>query len=77
MSITDQQIDDALDLFMMSGWKNLVEECEDQIELITVDSCSTLEELYYNKGRLAVLRMFTGYESYVRSSSEEEDYELN
>ena len=73
MSISDQQIDDALDLFMMSGWKNIVEECEDQIELITVDSCSTLEELYYNKGRLAVLRMFTGYESYVRQSADGED----
>ena len=29
-------------------------ECEDQIDLITIDSCSTLEDLYYNKGRLAV-----------------------
>ena len=77
MSIGDQQIEDALDLFLMPGWKNLVEECEDQIEMITVDACSTLEDLYYNKGRLAVLRMFTGYENYVRSSSDEQDYELN
>ena len=77
MSISDQQIDDALDMFMMAGWKNLIEECEDQIDLITVDSCTSLEDLYYNKGRLAVLRMFSGYENYVRSSAETEDYELN
>ena len=77
MSISDQQIDDALDMFMMPGWKALVEECEEQIDLITVDSCTSLEDLYYNKGRLAVLRMFSGYENYVRSSAETEDYELN
>ena len=77
MSISDQQIDDALDMFMMPGWKNLMEEVEDQMELITIDSCSTQEDLWFAKGRLAVLRMFSGYESYVRSSSEEEDYELN
>ena len=73
MSISQQDIEDALDIFMMPGWKRLIEECEDQIELVTVDSCSTLEDLYYNKGRLAVLRMFTGYEDYVRQSAEVED----
>ena len=77
MSISDQQIDEALDLFMMPGWKNLMEEVEEQIDLISVDSCSTHEDLWFAKGRLAVLRMFSGYEDYVRSSSEVEDYELN
>ena len=77
MSISDQQIDDALDMFMMPGWKALIEEVEEQIELITVDSCSTHEDLWFAKGRLAVLRMFSGYENYVRSSAETEDYELN
>lgn len=77
MSITDQQIEDALDLFLMPGWKNLIEEVEEQMDLISVDSCSTQEDLWFAKGRLAVLRMFSGYENYVRSSSEDEDYELN
>ena len=77
MSISDQQIDDALDLFLMPGWKALIEEVEEQMELISVDSCSTQEDLWFAKGRLAVLRMFSGYENYVRSSADEEDYELN
>ena len=54
-----------------------MDEVEEQMELITIDSCSTNEDLWFAKGRLAVLRMFSGYEDYVRSSSEEEDYELN
>ena len=77
MSISDQQIEEALDLFLMPGWKNLMDEVEEQIDLISVDSCSTQEDLWFAKGRLAVLRMFSGYESYVRSSAEEESYELN
>lgn len=77
MSISDKEIDDALDLFMMPGWKSLMDEVEEQIDLITIDSCSTQDELWFAKGRLAVLRMFSGYENYVRSSSEDEDYELN
>jgi len=77
MSISDQQIEDALDLFLMPGWKNLMEEVEEQMDLISVDSCSTQEDLWFAKGRLAVLRMFSGYENYVRSSADEEDYELN
>ena len=77
MSISDQQIEEALDLFLMPGWKNLMDEVEEQIDLISVDSCSTQEDLWFAKGRLAVLRRFSGYESYVRSSAEEESYELN
>ena len=77
MSISQQDIEDALDVFMMPGWKRLIEEVEEQMDLITIDSCSTLEDLHFSKGRLAVLRMFSGYEDYVRSSSEADDeYDL-
>jgi hypothetical protein len=76
MSISESEIDEALDMFMLKGWKTLIEECEEQLEMISVDSCSTIEDLWFAKGRIAVLRMFTGYEDYVRSSAEVEDYEL-
>ena len=71
--ITEKEIEAALDMFMQDGWKNLIDECEEQIDLITVDSCNNVEDLFFNKGRLAVLRMFTGYEQYIRQSLEQDD----
>ena len=76
MSLTDKQFDEAVDLFAMPGWKSLVEQWEDQADLCNLDACSTLEDLYFQKGRLAVLRMMLGYENYVRAVEEGSDYEL-
>ena len=73
MSLTDKQIEEALDMFMMPAWSRLIDEVEEQIDLITVDSCSDGNDLFYNKGRLAVLRMFAGFEDYIRQSAEVED----
>ena len=73
MSLTDKQIEEALDMFMMPAWARLIDEVEEQIDLITVDSCSDGNELFFNKGRLAVLRMFAGFEDYIRQSAEVED----
>ena len=77
MSLTDKQFDEAVDLFSMPGWKALMEEIEDQLDLCTIDACNTLEELHFSKGRAAVLRMILSYEDYVRNTSEEDvDYGL-
>ena len=54
-----------------------MEQIEDQIDLCNLDSCNTLEDLHFNKGRLAVLRMLANYEDYVTRLGEEgEEYEL-
>lgn len=77
MSLTDKEFDEAVDLFAMPGWKNLMAEIEDQLDLCTIDGCNTLEELYFSKGRAAVLRMLLNYEHYVRNLEEgAQDYEL-
>jgi len=77
VSLTDKQFDEAVDLFAMPGWKTLMEEIEDQLDLCTIDACNTLEELHFSKGRAAVLRMILSYEDYVRNTSEEDvDYGL-
>ena len=73
MSLTNKEIEEALDLFLMPAWGRLIDEVEEQIDLITVDSCSDASDLFYNKGRLAVLRMFAGFEDYIRQSAEVED----
>ena len=77
MSMTDKEFDEAVDLFAMPGWKTLMEEIEDQLDLCTIDACNTLEELHFSKGRAAVLRMLLNYENYVRNIEDEaQDYEL-
>ena len=77
MSLTDKEFDEAADLFAMPGWKTLMEEIEDQLDLCTIDACNTLEELHFSKGRAAVLRMLLNYESYVRNVEEDsQEYEL-
>ena len=73
MSLTDKEFDEAADLFAMPGWKALVEQWEDQLDLCTIDACNTLEELHFSKGRAAVLRMMLNYEAYVRNIEDEAD----
>ena len=74
--ITEREEEYAREMFMTQGWKNLVEELEDQLDLCTLDYCNTLEELHFTKGRAAVLRMLLNYEAYVTRPSDEEEYEL-
>ena len=57
----------------MPGWKNLVEEWEDQMQMCNLDSCNTLEELHFQKGRLAVLRMMLNFENYIKNIAEDDD----
>jgi hypothetical protein len=75
--ITEREEEAAREMFMTAGWKHLMEELEDQLDLCTLDACNTLEDLHFTKGRAAVIRMLLGYEDYVtRLGEEEPDYEL-
>ena len=71
--ISEREEEDARDLFSMPGWKNLIEEWEDQMQMCNLDSCQTLEDLHFQKGRLAVLRMMLNFENYVKNISEQDD----
>ena len=71
--LTEREEEAARDLFNMDGWKNLIEELEDQLDLCTLDSCNTIEELHFTKGRAAVIRMLLNYEAYIKNIAEEED----
>ena len=71
--ISEREEEDARDLFSMPGWKNLVEEWEDQIQMCNLDSCQTLEDLHFQKGRLAVLRMMLNFETYIKNIAEDAD----
>ena len=71
--ITEKEEEDARDLFSMPGWKNLVEEWEDQMQMCNLDSCQSLEDLHFQKGRLAVLRMMLNFENYIKNIAEDDD----
>ena len=74
--ITEKEEEQARELFMLPGWRTLMEELEDQLDLCTIDACNTLEELHFTKGRAAVIRMMLNYENYILRLGEEEEYEL-
>lgn len=71
--ITEKEEEAARDLFHMDGWRNLIEELEDQLAFCTLDSCNTIEELHFTKGRAAVLSMLLSYEDYIKRVGEEEE----
>jgi hypothetical protein len=75
--ITEKEEEQARELFMLPGWRTLMEELEDQADLCNLDACNNVEDLFFNKGRLAVLRMLLSYEDYVTRLGEgEEIYDL-
>lgn len=76
--ITEKEEEQARELFMLPGWATLMEELEEQADLCNLDACNNVEDLFFNKGRLAVIRMLLNYESYVLRLGEQEEqgYEL-
>jgi len=74
----EQEEEAARDLFLMPGWEALIDDVNQQIEMCNLDACDSAEDLWFNKGRLAALRILANYESYVRSIGEQDeaDYEL-
>jgi len=73
--MTEKEEEQARDLFVMPGWEALMEDVQDQIEMCNLDACDSAEDLWFNKGRLAVLRMFANYEHYVCSIGEQDEAE--
>ena len=71
--ITEREEEAAREMFMTQGWKNLMEELEDQLDLCTLDSCNTIEELHFTKGRAAVIRMLLNFEDYIIRVREQEE----
>ena len=71
--ISEREEEQARDLFNMPGWKNLVDEWEEQIQMCNLDSFNTLEDLHFQNGRLAVLRMMLNFENYIKNITEDDD----
>ena len=70
-----QRFEDARSMFLTQGWKDLIETLQEHEDSITIDRVMTVEDLYYQKGRLDILRLILSYEDQVRH--EEEEQEIN
>jgi len=65
--MTNQQkrFDDARSMFITQGWKDLIEVLQEYEDAITIDRVHNAEDLFYQKGRLEVIRLLLGYENQI------------
>ena len=61
----NKRFDDARGMFMTQGWKDLVEVLQEYEDAITIDRVHNVEDLFYQKGRLEVIRLLLGYENQI------------
>ena len=56
MTENEQYVSDMQDLFMTEGWKILVEEMTETVDLLTdIRNITNIEQLEFNKGMLAMI----------------------
>ena len=56
MTENEQYVSNMQDLFMTEGWKILVEEMTETVDLLTdIRNITNIEQLEFNKGMLAMI----------------------
>ena len=60
-------------MFLTQGWKDLIDTLQEHEDSITIDRVITVEDLYYQKGRLDILRLILSYEDQVRHEEEQQE----
>lgn len=60
-----KRFEDARSMFVTQGWKDLVEVLQEYEDAITIDRVHNVEDLFYQKGRLEVIRLLLGYENQI------------
>jgi len=63
--MSQQRFDDARGMFITQGWKDLIEVLQEYEDAITIDRVHNVEDLFYQKGRLEVIRLLLGYENQI------------
>ena len=72
----NDDVEDLIEMFATDGWKRVISDAEELkkvLEARAVYNSSTLEDLYFIRGRLAQLRQLTGLESTIRATDQERD----
>ena len=62
IEMSDQELDEARDLFLNKGWQSFCEQIQQQIEDCSLDMCKDADDLWFQKGRLATLRSIAMYQ---------------
>jgi hypothetical protein len=68
-----KRFEDAREMFLTQGWKDLVETLQEHHDSITIDRVNTIEDLHHQKGRLDILRLIISYEDQVRHEEAEQE----
>lgn len=63
--MSDRRFEDARSMFITRGWKDLIEVLQEYEDAITIDRVHNVEDLFYQKGRLEVIRLLLGYENQI------------
>ena len=63
--MSQKRFEDARGMFITQGWKDLVEVLQEYEDAITIDRVHNVEDLFYQKGRLEVIRLLLGYENQI------------
>ena len=63
--MSEKRFEDARSMFITQGWKDLVEVLQEYEDAITIDRVHNVEDLFYQKGRLEVIRLLLGYENQI------------
>ncbi len=63
--MSEKRFEDARSMFITQGWKDLIEVLQEYEDAITIDRVHNVEDLFYQKGRLEVIRLLLGYENQI------------
>jgi hypothetical protein len=74
--MSSEELEDrAREMFLTPGWDDFIEECETMMQQCHIDNCNSAEELWFQKGRLAVLKTILSYEAFVKTTDLEQDWD--
>lgn len=73
--LDDKFYQDRLDLFLMDGWVDLVNDLNDMADSIdSIKNIDNSDNLHYAKGQLSVLEMLLSMEETTKLQMEQEEY---
>ena len=69
---TQEYYDNYFSLFALSGWKQLIEDLNNNaIQINSVEATKDKDDLYFRKGQLNVLAYLINIENIIRTNYEE------